>query len=93
MAKKPDRGPSRDITKPQPGYWLVKLPDKTLAPAMIGYERTTHEPGDPLNIMDRPAHMVAYIAGEPVDPQDLWETRGTEISAEQYQAALDELLW
>lgn len=88
-----DRGPSRDITKPQPGYWLVKLADKTLVPAMIGFEQTTHEPGDPSNVMERPAHMVAYIAGVPVDPQGLWETRGTEISADEYQRALDELLW
>lgn len=88
-----DRGPNRDITRPEPGYWLVKLADKTVVPAMIGFSRTTHEPGDPSNVMERPAHMVAYIAGEPVDPQDLWETRGTAISAAEYQAALNELLW
>jgi len=87
------RGPRRDITKPEPGYWMVKLPDKTLVPAMIGYERTTHEPGDPDNVMERPAHMVAYIAGDPVDPQTLWETRGTAIDADEYQRALNELLW
>ena len=95
MTRKPvDRGPARDITNPQPGFWMVKIekgqPD---VPACIRYESTTHEPGDPSNVMERPAHLVAYVAGNPIDPQAVWETRGVAITAEQYKINLANLLW
>lgn len=84
----------RDITKPAPGFWMIRLvkggPE---VPACIAYEATTHEPGDASNAMERPAHLTAYIAGDPVDPSAVWETRGREIAELEYRFQLADLQW
>lgn len=84
----------RDITRPAPGFWMIRLvrggPE---VPACIVYETTTHEPGDPSNQMERPGCMQAYISGEPVALHVVWETRGRAITSQEYAYQIADQRW
>jgi hypothetical protein len=77
---------TRQIDAPQPGFWMIRLvkggPE---VPARIFRHVTTHEPGAPGNAMERPSFLVAEIAGEPVDLDDVWLRSGREITQAEYQ--------
>jgi len=77
------------IDRPRPGFWMVRLvrggPEVA---ACIRWEQTTHEPGNPENLMERSPSLVAYIAGEPVASLDLWTMRRRPITVQEYNAAL-----
>lgn len=62
-------------------------------PACIVRKATEHEPGDPSNVMERSAHLVAYVAGDPVEPSAVWEIRGREITEPEYRYQLADLQW
>lgn len=84
----------RDISNPLPGFWMIRLvKNGPEVPACIVREATAHEPGDPSNVMERPAHLVAYVAGDPVEPSAVWETRGREITESEYRYQLADLKW
>lgn len=76
----------RTIDAPQPGCWMIRLvkggPE---VPARIYRHATTHEPGDEENLMERPAFLVAEIAGELVDLDDVWLRGGRAIDDAEYR--------
>lgn len=86
------RGEARQIDRPEPGHWMMRLAKRAPAvPARIYFVRTWREPDAwPPNLMDRSPFLVAEILGEIVPWSDVWERRGTSISEEEfnYQMAL-----
>ena len=75
----------RRIDAPRPGFWLIRLvkggPE---VPARIYRHSTTHEPGDPANEMERPSFLLAEIAGEPAELDDVWLRAGRAIDEAEY---------
>lgn len=84
----------RDITRPQPVFCMLRLVrGGHETPACIVWEQTHHEPGDPSNVMERPAHLGAYIGDSPVDPSAVWEQRFREITEAEYRYQLADRHW
>ena len=84
----------RDISKPEPGHWLVRLvKNGPRIPAAIVRHCTIMEPGNPLNKMDRSGFLVGYINGEIVDPGRVWEMRGEPISEAEYAFRCRDAAW
>lgn len=84
----------RDISRPQEGYWLVRLVKKgPLVPAAIIREHTTAEPGNPTNKMERSPTLAAYIAGNPCDIDKVWLRRGAPISEAEYKYQVADGEW
>ena len=80
--------------KPEPGYWLMKLGKGTVeSPCSIQLEQTTHEPGNPENVMDRSPFLVARINGEPVDIELVWERSGRAITKAEYLYHIADAEW
>lgn len=77
---------ARPIDRPSPGHWLIRLvkggPE---VPARIYRHATAHEPGDAANVMERPAFLVAEIAGEPAELDDVWLRSGRAIDEAEYR--------
>jgi hypothetical protein len=76
----------RPIDAPQPGFWMIRLvkggPE---VPARIFRYVTTHEPGNPDNAMERSPSLVAEIAGEPTELDDVWLRSGRAIDEAEYR--------
>jgi hypothetical protein len=53
------------------GYWLIQL-GKNFPPIPARVWWCDHEPGNPENKLDTPPYLAAEIAGEPVDPLDVY---------------------
>lgn len=84
----------RPIDRPAPGFWLMRQVKRgPLVPAAIMLVQTAAEPGEPGNLMERSPFLAAFIAGEPVDIAEIWEHRGTEISADEYEFQLRVVKW
>ncbi len=76
----------RNIDRPEPGFWMVKLAKGGVdVPARIFRETCAAEPGDPENRMERPAFLVAEILGEVATLDDVWLRRGRAIEAAEYR--------
>ena len=85
---------TRDITKPQTGFWMVKLvKGGTEVPACIRLLTTTTEPGNPENVMERSPALAAFIGGKAVPMDEVWLRRGRSITAAEYERALNDLRW
>ena len=80
-----ERGAPRQMLRPEPGYWLIRLvkggPE---CPACIQYEQTKFEPGNPSNCMDRSSILTARINGEIVRWERVWHTRGRTIDKAEH---------
>lgn len=85
----------RQIDKPTPGFWLVRLvKNGPRIPASIVLVKTTFEPKNPLNSMpDRSPFLVGYINGEIVDPGRVWQMRGEPISEAEYAFRCRDAAW
>lgn len=83
----------RVIDSPQPGFWTIRcVPKGPLCPAAVMRLLTTREPGvDPPNLMDRSAHLAAFISGQPVALADVWLRRGAVITRADYNRAVAEI--
>lgn len=92
----PSKTETRDITKPQPGYWMLRLtrggPE---VPAAIIRVDLSHEPGNPENQLDRwpLERLVAYIGGREVPIERVWERRGRAITKDEYSFQLADAAW
>lgn len=76
----------RDISRPQPGFWLIRLARAAVrVPACIRRIETAHEPGEPTNKMERSGFLVAEINGEIVDIDRVWLVRGEAITEHEYR--------
>ena len=74
-----DRGPTRRIDRPEPGSWKVRLHSGgPLVFAEIRVVHTTHEPGNPENVMERSPFLAAFINNRPVKLNDVWHRRPLE---------------
>ena len=79
------RAEARVIGQPEEGYWLVKLvKNGPRVPACIRRVETRVEPGEPANRMERSAFLAAFINGEPVAIDRVWEVRGEPISRQEH---------
>ena len=88
------RGAARDITRPMPGYWAVRLTrGGPLVPAAIVWERSTYEPDNPTNLLDRSAILTGYIGGKMVSPSEVWERKGKPITKAEYEFELKDAAW
>ena len=84
----------RDINKPEPGYWMMKLGKGTVeSPCSIQWEHTTYEPGNPENVMERSPILTARINGEIVDLELVWTRRGREITKVEYDFHIADIEW
>lgn len=94
MTALPIRPEPRILNQPKPGFWLMKLrKGAPEVPAAIMWVHTTHEPGNPDNLMERSPFLAAFIAGEPVSLNRVWESRGRPISETEYRYLLADLEW
>ena len=85
---------TRDITKPQVGFWMVKLvKGGTEIPACIRMLITTAEPGNLENAMERSGALAAFIGGKSVPMDEVWLRRGRPITASEYERAINDLRW
>ncbi len=85
---------ARQIARPAPGFWLLRqVKGGPLVPAAIVVLRTTAEPDEPDNIMDRSPFIAAFIAGEPVGLDDVWFRRGEAITKREYEFRVADLRW
>lgn len=79
---------------PRPGWWMVRMvrggPE---IPAAIVVVQTTHEPGDPENVMDRSPMLVGYLAGEQVSPARIPWQYGRQIDRAEYEHQVSLLRW
>ena len=76
---------ARQIERPEVGWWMIRLGrGKPEVPACIQYERTTFEPGEPDNLMDRSAILTARVSGEIVPWERVWHSNGRRISHSEY---------
>lgn len=98
MTRLPYRGPAigqaRRIDRPEVGFWVVRLVRGGPAiPARIFWAQTTHEPGNPENVMDRPRFLAAEIGGEVAEVDDVWLRRGTPITEAEYRFRVADMRW
>jgi hypothetical protein len=85
---------SRDISRPQPGYWLIKLgKGRPWTPCCILRLKTRHEPGEPSNPMERSSFLAAFINGEAVNLDDVWLKRGRAISKAEHDYQVADVAW
>jgi len=78
--------PPRAIDRPEPGFWMIRLvPGGPMVPARIFRHTTTHEPGNPDNVMDRPSILYAEILDELVRLDRVWLRRGRPIDEAEHQ--------
>ena len=83
---------SRKMLDPQPGFWLVRLAKGApQVPAAIVRVHTTAEPGNPANLMERSPFLAAFVAGEPVDLDAVWQRRGEPITEAEYNFRIADL--
>lgn len=79
------RAEARVIGQPQEGYWLVRLvKGGPRVPACIRKIETKAEPGEPANRMERSSFLAAFINGEPVAIDRVWEVRGEPITRQEH---------
>ncbi len=84
----------RQIDKPMPGYWMIRLAKGAPeVPACIEYEQTTHEPGNPENVMERSAVLTARIRGEVVPIDRVWLRRGRTITKAEHDFQVADARW
>lgn len=89
-----DPPPGRRIDRPEPGHWLVRLVrGGPLVPARIFWAQTTHEPGNPENLMERSPFLAAEVGGDVVEVDSVWHRRGTPITEAEYRYRLAEMQW
>jgi len=62
-------------------------------PACIQYEQTTHEPGNPENVMERSAILTARIRGDVVPTDRVWLRRGRPITKAEYDFQIADAQW
>lgn len=80
---------ARDMNKPQPGWWLVRPVSRgDFVPACIRWVETTHEPGNPENLMERSRSLGAFVNETPVALEEVWHRRGLTITEEEYNLAI-----
>lgn len=83
---------TRDITAPQPGFWMVKLvkhgPE---VPASIQRLPVADEPGNPRE--DHSTYLAAFINGEPVDTDHVWLRKGRAITEAEYRYQIADQRW
>ena len=85
---------ARRIDRPEPGHWIVRLVRGGPAvPARIFWAQTTHEPGNPENVMERSRFLAAEIGGEVAEVDDVWLRRGTPITEAEYRYRVAEMQW
>lgn len=66
----------RRIDRPQPGSWRVRLhPKGPLIVAEIRWICTTHEPGEPSNLMERSPFLAGFINNQPASLNEVWQRR------------------
>lgn len=90
------RGPSRDLTHPQPGFWLIRtVKGGPRVAACIKIVCTTAEPGQPDNDMHgtRSPFLAAFVLGEPVDLDRVWLTRGEPITEHEHDFRVRDAAW
>lgn len=90
------RGPSRDLARPQAGWWLIRLAKGApRVAACIRSVQTTHEPGQPDNDMTgtRSPFLAAFVLDEPVDIDRVWLTRGEVITESEYRYRCADHAW
>lgn len=84
----------RQIDRPQPGYWMIRLvKGAPEVPACIQYEQTTHEPGNPENLMERSAILTARINGDVVRMDRVWLRRGRSITKAEHDFQVADARW
>lgn len=85
----------RRIDRPEIGWWLMRFGERgsALVPASILLLRTTHEPGDESNAMDRSAHWCGFINGKPVPWDTVWLRRGKPISRQEHDYLVADSAW
>jgi hypothetical protein len=85
---------ARDISRPQCGYWTLRLArNAPPVPASIQFEQTLWEPGVMWNLCDRSPILTARISGEIVPLAKVWERRGREIDEQTYRFMLADQAW
>lgn len=78
--------PPRAIAHPEPGFWMIRLvKDGPRVPARIFRHTTTHEPGNPENLMERPSFLCAEILGHLVRLDRVWLRSGVPIDAAEFE--------
>ncbi len=88
------RSPVRQMGRPTPGYWLMRLVSGgPRVPTAIVIVHTTREPGEESNRMDRSPFIAAFIAGEPVAVDEVWLRRGEQITEADYRFRVAEAAW
>lgn len=66
----------RPISQPQPGSWRVRLHRHgPLIVAEIRLVHTTHEPGEPDNLMERSPFLAGFINNAPAPLHRVWQMR------------------
>lgn len=83
---------SRDITKPLPGFWMIKLvKNGPEVPACIRLVHTTADPDCLSNLMDRSPFLAAWIGNRTASLDEVWQRKGRAITAEEYDLRIREL--
>jgi hypothetical protein len=86
--------PTCDPNDPQPGYWLMQLvKGGPRVAACIRIVHTTHEPGNPSNLMERSSFIAAFINGEPADLARVWLWHGEPITKAEHDFRVAEARW
>lgn len=85
---------ARDITRPEIGYWAVRLVRGGPAiGAAITCVQTTSEPGEFGNRMERSPFLIGMLGGKIVTPNEIWERRGKPITAAEYAYLIESQEW
>lgn len=84
----------RAIAQPKTGYWLMRAVKKgPEVPASIQWETTTHEPGNPDNLMERSPILTARINGDLVSWDRVWNWNKREIPKAEHDYRMALAAW
>lgn len=84
----------RAIDQPKTGWWLMRAVKKgPEVPASIQWEETTHEPGNPENLMERSPILTARIDGRLVAWDRVWNWNKREIPESEFRFRTADAAW
>lgn len=90
-----DRTP-RIISRPQPGYWAVRLGGvgtPEVGAAIIRRVRRPPDPASPTNVQTECNVLEAYIDGRLVGVEDVWTRKGRPITEAEYRWMVEDRAW